>query len=87
MTSAVEGQTPYHPTPLTTWYHDLGLITTACCRTTYTSTANALHHHHDRCNSALQTTLDSLVTAEREIGLTISYNQFWWLTYNINHMD
>jgi hypothetical protein len=24
---------------------------------------------------------------EREIGLTISYNQFWWLTYNTNHMD
>jgi hypothetical protein len=24
---------------------------------------------------------------EREIGLTISYNRFWWLTYNTNHMD
>jgi hypothetical protein len=25
--------------------------------------------------------------SEREIGLTISYNRFWWLTYNTNHMD
>jgi hypothetical protein len=24
---------------------------------------------------------------EREIGLTISYNRFWWLTSNTNHMD
>jgi hypothetical protein len=24
---------------------------------------------------------------EREIGLTISYNQFWWLTSNTNHVD
>jgi hypothetical protein len=25
--------------------------------------------------------------AERDIGLTISYNRFWWLTSNTNHMD
>jgi hypothetical protein len=25
--------------------------------------------------------------SEREIGLTISYNRFWWLTYNTNHVD
>jgi hypothetical protein len=24
---------------------------------------------------------------EREIGLTIFYNRFWWLTYNTNHVD
>jgi hypothetical protein len=24
---------------------------------------------------------------EREIGITISYNRFWWLMFNTNHMD
>jgi hypothetical protein len=24
---------------------------------------------------------------EREMDLTISYNRFWWLTSNTNHVD
>jgi hypothetical protein len=31
--------------------------------------------------------LHRIVVFEREIDLTISYNQFWWLTSNTNHMD
>jgi hypothetical protein len=28
-----------------------------------------------------------VVLAEREMDLIISYNQFWWLTFNTNHVD
>jgi hypothetical protein len=59
-------------------------------------TVHADFHGAAECfRGAIQTTLTAgpspalptYVEDEREIWITISYNRFWWLMYNTNHMD